>query len=121
MGVVLIAILAWFGAKNSKSPIQYETEKPFITNIVRKTVATGKVVPLEEAEIKPKVSGIIEKIYVEEGAKVEVGDLIATIRVVPNVASLNSAQGNVKISQLRYDNSKTNYERIKGLYEYNRY
>ncbi len=117
IGVALIAILAWFGAKNSKSPIQYETDKPFITNIVRKTVATGKVIPLEEAEIKPKVSGIIEKIYVEEGAKVEIGDLIATIRVVPNVQSLNSAQGNVKNAQLRYDNAKVLYNRTKGLFE----
>ncbi|MFK5958841.1 MAG: efflux RND transporter periplasmic adaptor subunit [Lutibacter sp.] len=117
IGVALIAVLLWFGAKNSKSPIQYETEKPFKTNIVRKTVATGKVVPLEEAEIKPKVSGIIEKIYVEEGAHVNIGDLIATIRVVPNVQSLNSAQGNVKNAQLRYDNSKILYDRNKGLFE----
>ena len=117
LAIALVAILAWFGAKNSKSPIQYETEKPFKTNIVNKTVATGKVVPLEEVELKPKVSGIIEKIYVEEGAKVEVGDLIATIRVVPNEQSLNSARGNVKTAQLQYDNSQTLYERNKGLYE----
>ncbi|OGS72330.1 MAG: efflux transporter periplasmic adaptor subunit [Flavobacteria bacterium RIFCSPLOWO2_12_FULL_35_11] len=117
IAVALIAVLAWFGAKNSKSPIQYETEKPFKTNIVRKTVATGKVIPLEEAEIKPKVSGIIEEIFVEEGAKVKVGDLIATIRVVPNVQSLNSAQGTVKTAQLRYSNTKTLYDRNKGLFE----
>lgn len=117
IGVALIAVLAWFGVKNSKSPIQYETDKPFVTNIVRKTVATGKVIPLEEVEIKPKISGIIEKIYVVEGAKVEVGDLIATIRVVPNEASLNSAQGNVKNALLRYDNDKILYERTKGLFE----
>ncbi len=117
IAVLLIAVLVWFGMKNSKSPIQYETEKPFKTNIVKKTVATGKVVPLEEVEIKPKVSGIIDKIYVEEGAKVEVGDLIATIRVVPNVSSLNSAQGSVKNAQLRFDNSKTLFNRNKGLYE----
>lgn len=117
IAVALIAVLAWFGAKNSKSPIQYETEKPFITNIVRKTVATGKVIPLEEAEIKPKVSGIIEEIFVVEGAKVKVGDLIATIRVVPNVGSLNSAQGTVKTAQLRYNNTKTLFERNKGLFE----
>lgn len=117
IAVALIAVLAWFGVKNSKSPIQYETEKPFKTNIVRKTVATGKVIPLEEAEIKPKVSGIIEEIFVEEGAKVKVGDLIATIRVVPNVQSLNSAQGSVKTAQLSYDNTKTLYERNKGLFE----
>lgn len=115
LGAALIAILAWFGVKNSKNPVQFETEKAFITNIVKKTVATGKVIPLEEAEIKPKVSGIIENIFVEEGAKVKVGDLIATIRVVPNVASLNSAQGNVKTSKLRYNNSKTLYDRNKKL------
>jgi HlyD family secretion protein len=117
IGVALIAVLAWFGAKNSKSPIEYETEKAFITNIVRKTVATGKVIPLEEVEIKPKVSGIIDRIYVVEGAKVKVGDLIATIRVVPNVQSLNSAQGNVRTAQLRYNNTKTLYDRNKGLFE----
>ncbi|UMB54483.1 efflux RND transporter periplasmic adaptor subunit [Lutibacter sp. A64] len=117
IAAALIAVLLWFGAKNSQSPIQYETETPFITNIVKKTVATGKVVPLEEAEIKPKVSGIIEEIFVEEGAEVAVGDLIATIRVVPNVQSLNSAQGSVKTAQLRFDNAKTNYDRVKGLFE----
>ncbi|MDT8417683.1 MAG: efflux RND transporter periplasmic adaptor subunit [Lutibacter sp.] len=117
IGVALIAILAWFGAKNSKSPIEYETEKPFVTNIVRKTVATGKVIPLEEVEIKPKVSGIIDRIYVVEGAKVKVGDLIATIRVVPNVQSLNSAQANVKTAQLNYNNNKTLFERNKTLFE----
>ena len=117
IAVLLIAVLVWFGMKNSKSPIQYETEQPFKTNIVKKTVATGKVIPLEEVEIKPKVSGIIDKIYVEEGAKVEVGDLIATIRVVPNVSSLNSAQGSVKNAQLRVDNTKTLFDRNKGLYE----
>ena len=117
IGVALIAVLAWFGAKNSKSPIQYETEKPFKTNIVRKTVATGTVIPLEEAEIKPKVSGIVEEIFVKEGAKVKAGDLIATIRVVPNVQSLNSAQGSVKTAQLRFENAKTLFERDKNLFE----
>ncbi|WP_298366588.1 efflux RND transporter periplasmic adaptor subunit [uncultured Lutibacter sp.] len=117
IAIALIAVLVWFGMKNKKNSIEFETETPFKTNIVKKTVATGKVVPLEEAEIKPKVSGIIEKIFVEEGAMVEVGDLLATIRVVPNVQSLNSAQGSVKNAQLRFDNAKTNYERIKGLYE----
>lgn len=117
IALALIAVLAWFGSKNSKSPIQYETEKAFKTNIVKKTVATGKVVPLEEAEIKPKVSGIIEKIYVEEGAIVKVGDLIATIRVVPNIQSLNSAQGNVKTAKLRYENTQVLYKRNKDLFD----
>lgn len=117
LGAALIAVLAWFGVKNSKSPIEYETEKPFKTNIVKKTVATGKVIPLEEVEIKPKVSGIIEKIYIEEGAKVQIGDLIATIRVVPNEQSVNSALGTVRTVKLKYDNDKILYDRNKELFE----
>ncbi|HKJ06714.1 MAG TPA: efflux RND transporter periplasmic adaptor subunit [Flavobacteriaceae bacterium] len=117
IGVLLIAVLAWFGMKNKKAPVEYETETPFVTNIVNKTVATGKVIPLEEVELKPKVSGIIDKIYIEEGAKVKVGDLIATIRVVPNVQALNSARGNVKSARLRFENAQTVYERTKGLFE----
>ncbi len=117
IGILFITVLVWFGKKNTASPISYETEKAFKATIVKKTVATGKVVPLEEVEIKPKISGIIEKIYVEEGAVVKIGDLIATVRVVPNVQSLNSARGRVKNVQLQYENSKISFERSKGLYE----
>ncbi len=117
IAIALVAVLIWFGKKNSKSPVEYETEKPFKTNIVRKTVATGKVVPLEEVEIKPQISGIIDKIFVEEGAKVNKGDLIAKVRVVPNEQALTSAQGRVSKAKLQLNNSKIVYDRNKKLYE----
>ena len=117
IGIALIAVLLWLGKMNSKPPVAFETEKAFKETIIKKAVVTGKVVPLEEVEIKPKISGIIEKIYVEEGAMVKIGDLIATVRVVPNVQSLNSARGRVKNGQLQYDNAKISFERSKGLYE----
>ena len=64
IGLALIAVLVWFGKMNSKkSVVTYETEKPFKATIVKKTVATGKVIPLEEVEIKPQISGIIDKIF----------------------------------------------------------
>jgi len=117
IAVALIAVLIWFGKKNSKSPIEYETETPFKTNIVRKTVATGKVVPLEEVEIKPQISGIIDKIFVEEGAEVKKGDLIAKVRVVPNEQALSNARGRVTKIQLQVDNAKIVYNRNKKLYD----
>ena len=117
IGLAFIAVLVWFGKMNSKSPIQFETEKPFKTDIVRKTVATGKVTPLEEIEIKPQVSGIIDKIYLEEGVKVKKGDLIAQIRVVPNEQALASARGRVNKAQLDLDNAKIQYDRNKKLYD----
>lgn len=117
IGLSLLAVLIWFGMKNNKSAVTFETETPFKTDIVRKSVATGKVIPLEEVEIKPRISGIIEKIYVEEGAKVSKGDLIARIRVVPNVQQLNGAQGNVRNAKLQLDNAEVVYKRNKELFE----
>ncbi len=115
--VALIVVLVWLGKKNSKSPIEYETETPFKTNIVRKTVATGKVIPLEEVEIKPQITGIIEKIYVIEGTKLKKGDLIAKVRVIPNEQALASSRGRVRKAELAVNNSKIVYDRNKKLYE----
>ncbi len=117
LAIALITVLIWFGKKNNKSDVIYETQTPFKTNIINKSVATGKVIPLEEIEIKPRISGIIERIYVEEGAKVKKGDMIAKIRVIPNVQSLNAAQSNVRRAKLRYDNAKVLYDRNKELFQ----
>lgn len=117
IGIAFIAVLIWFGKMNSKSPVQYDTEKAFKTNIVKKTVATGKVTPLEEIEIKPQISGIIDKILLEEGAMVKKGDLIAQIRVVPNEQALSNAKGRVTKAKLQLENAKIVFNRNKKLYE----
>ena len=117
IAVALIVVLIWFGQKNSANPVEFETEKPFKTDIVRKSVATGKVIPLEEVEIKPQISGIIDKIFVVEGEDIKKGDLIAKVRVVPNEQALVGARGRVNKAQLQLDNSKIIYDRNKKLYE----
>ncbi|MDP5105435.1 MAG: efflux RND transporter periplasmic adaptor subunit [Polaribacter sp.] len=117
IAVALIAILIWFGKKNSASPIEYKTEKAFITTIIKKSVATGKVTPLEEIEIKPQITGIIDKIMLLEGTKVKKGDLIATVRVVPNEQSLISAKGRVDNISINLNNAEISYKRNKALFE----
>lgn len=117
IAICFIVALIWFGKKNKTNIIEFETETAFTTTIVKETVATGKVVPLEEVEIKPQVAGIINEIFVEEGAVVKSGDLIATVRVVPNIASLNSATGRVKSSKLSFNNAKVSYDRNKNLFD----
>ncbi len=117
IAVLFIVALIWFGKKNKKSIIEYETETPFRTTIVKKTVATGKVTPLEEIEIKPQITGIIDKIMLLEGAEVNKGDLIATVRVVPNEQSLISAKGTVDNIKIRLSNAEVSYKRNKNLFE----
>ncbi len=108
---------AFFVKTNSKSAITYETKNPFTANVEKKTVATGKVVPEDEVQIKPQVSGIIDKIYLKEGAKVKAGDLIAKIKVVPNEQSLNQAKGRVKNAEIALNNTKIEFDRNKILFD----
>ncbi len=120
IGILVLGALwaaAFFIKSNSKSAITYETMKPFISNIEKKTVATGKVVPEDEIEIKPQISGIIEKIYLEEGVEVKAGDLIALIKVVPNEQSLNQSRGRVRNAELALNNVKIEYNRNKALFD----
>jgi HlyD family secretion protein len=108
---------AFFVKSNSKSSINYDTTNAFISNIEKKTVATGKVVPEDEVEIKPQISGIIDKIYLEEGAQVKAGDLIAKVKVVPNEQALNSAQGRVRNANISLANITIEYNRNKTLFK----
>ena len=118
--VVVIGVLwagAFFVKSNSKAAITYETYSPFYGAIEQKTVATGKVVPEDEVEIKPQISGIVDKILKEEGDQVMAGELIAVIKVVPNEQALNSSQGRVRNAELVLNNSKIEYERNKALFD----
>ena len=120
IGILVLGALwaaAFFIKSNSKSAVTYETSKPFISNIEKKTVATGKVVPEDEIEIKPQISGIIEKIYLEEGVEVKAGDLIAVIKVVPNEQALNQARGRVRNAEIALNNIKIEYNRNKALFD----
>lgn len=121
---ILVLILALFAAtiiylynKSKEKPIVFQTETPFKTNIIKKTVATGSVIPRKEIEIKPQVSGIVEEIYVEAGEKVRSGDVIAKIRIIPDLVNLNNAEGRLERAKIAYDDSKLNFDRQEKLFK----
>jgi len=103
--------------KDQEAPVKYETTQAFKTNIIKRTVATGSVVPRKEIEIKPKISGIIEKLYVEAGNTIKKGDLIAKVRVIPNMVSLNEAESRLKRAKISYRDVELEYNRKKTLYD----
>ncbi len=116
IGGVLFAT-AYFIKTNSKSSLVYETEQLFEVDIKRETIVTGKLIPQDEIEIKPQISGIIETIYVKEGDQVQTGDLLSRIKVVPNEQSLNAAAGRVRNATIALASFKREYERSKKLFE----
>ncbi len=122
--LTLIIVLGIFGwtifylyGKSKDKPVFYDTQVPTIDNVIRKTVATGKVVPRKEVEIKPQISGIIQKIYVEEGDMVKEGDLIARVKIIPNMINLNEAEYRLKTSENNFSDAKQNFQRQKLMFD----
>jgi HlyD family secretion protein len=108
----------WFLYKKSEEkPVVFKTQQASVTNIIRKTVATGSVVPRKEVNIKPRVSGIIEELYVVAGNVVKKGDMIARIKIVPNMVSLNEAETRLTRARSSLDNATIDYERNKKLFD----
>jgi HlyD family secretion protein len=120
LAIVVLLILGTFGwmwKKSQKKPVVFETETAQVTDIVKKTVATGALVPRQEVEIKPRVSGVLEALYVEPGKILKNGDPIAKIQIVPDAASLNRAEAEVRTRKITVDNARRELERNQNLFK----
>lgn len=122
--IVLVVIVLAFAAslyylwdKNQENPVTYTTQTASKETIVVNTVATGSIVPEEEVLIKPNISGVIEEVYVEAGEFVKQGDLIAKIRVIPNVSSLTSSKNNIASNRNSLQTAEINFKTQKSLYD----
>jgi HlyD family secretion protein len=122
--IALILIVVVFGAalfylwkKNQEDPINYTSESPTEQTIVVKTVATGSIVPKEEVLIKPNISGVVEEVYVEAGEYVNQGDLIAQIKVIPNVSNLTNAKNNIASNRTALQTAEINFKTQKAIYD----
>jgi HlyD family secretion protein len=118
-GVIVVSIFIYtiyfLYQKSQAKPIQFETTQPLKTEIIKSTVANGSVVPRKEILIKPQVSGIIEELYVEAGDMIKTGDLIARIKIIPDMVNLNNAQSRVNRAKIGYEDAKRQYDRQKDL------
>jgi HlyD family secretion protein len=117
--IIFVATIVYLYNKSKEKPVVYQTETPFKTNIIKKTVATGSVIPRKEIEIKPQVSGIVEEIFVEAGKKVKQGDVIARIRIIPDLINLNNAEARLERAKIALEDAKTNYDRQEKLFKGN--
>jgi len=119
--VVLVGIFGgtiyFLYTKSKKVPEVYETKNPFVSNVIRKTVATGSVVPRKEIDIVPQVSGIIDELYIVAGDFVKKDQVIARIKIIPDMVNLNNAESRLNRAQLGFDDAKVDYERQQKLYD----
>lgn len=112
---IFIYTIYFLYEKSQAKPVVFETTQPIKTEIIKSTVATGSVVPRKEIMIKPQVSGIVEELYVEAGDMVRKGDMIAKIKIIPDMVNLNNAQSRVNRAKINFEDAKRQYDRQKDL------
>jgi HlyD family secretion protein len=117
IGILVFGGIFFMYKKSKKNPVVYNTEAPTISNIIQKTVATGTVRPRKEIAIKSQVSGIVEEIYLLPGSHVKQGDLIAKVKIIPDMVNLNNAESRVNKAKIQLEDTKLVYDRQKKVYE----
>src|SRR6188474_14106 len=120
--LLVLVVLSLFGGtvfflwkKSQKKEVVYETESPKKATIIKKAVSTGSVVPRQEVAIKPRVSGIVEEIHVEAGKPIKSGDLIAKIRLVPEMVKLNDAHNRLTRAKIALESAEKDFRRNEAL------
>ena len=117
IGLVFIGTFVYLYKNSQDEEVRYSTVSPSRATIERTTVLTGKIEPRDEIDIKPQISGIISEIEVEAGDRVQAGDVIARIKVIPEASQLSSAQGRVNVAEIDLADATVKFEREKALYE----
>ncbi|MBT8220327.1 MAG: efflux RND transporter periplasmic adaptor subunit [Bacteroidia bacterium] len=113
--ILTIGLGIYFTRNMSGEEDAYELTQPYITDIMQKTVATGSIKPRKEVMIKPQVSGIVERLFLEAGDLVQQGDRIAKIKLVPSPVNINNAQSSVELAKMRYEDATRELSRQRKV------
>ena len=123
IGIMVVIALLFIGTfvflyqKSQPKDVEYNVLKVVKSNIVQTTVATGKIEPRDEVQIKPQISGIISEVYKEAGETVKKGEVIAKVKVIPELGQLNSAESRVRLAEMNGRQAEIDLERMEKLYE----
>ena len=119
--VAVAAIFVWtfvFLWQKSRPEITvYNVTSPEVTDLEKTTVATGKVEPRDEVLIKPQISGIIDVLYKEAGQTVKKGEVIAKVKVIPELGTLAAAESRVRLAEINGQQAETDFARLETLYK----
>src|SRR5574344_656468 len=117
IAIVFIGTFVFLIAKSKPKVDKYQDLEATVANIQKTTVITGKIVPRNEVNIKPQINGIISDLYKLAGQQVQANEVIAKLKVIPDMTSLSSAESRVRLAEINLKQSKIDYDREKALYD----
>ena len=114
-GIIGTFVFLWM--KSRPKVVVYETVTAEVADLQKTTVATGKVEPRDEILIKPQISGIIDEVYKEAGQSIRKGEVIAKVKVIPELGQVNSAESRVRLAEINEKQAQTDFDRIEKLFK----
>jgi len=117
IALVFVGTFAYLYKKSRPEEVRYQELEATTMDIHRTAVVTGKIIPRNEVDIKPQINGIIAELYKEAGETVQENEVIAKLKVIPDMNSLSSAQSRVRLAELNLKQAQVDYDRMKALYD----
>ncbi len=117
IALFVIGTFVFLFKQSRPKEVRYQELEAAVMDIQRTTVVTGKIIPRNEVNVKPQINGIIAEIYKKAGEQVQENEVIAKLKVIPDMNSLSSAQSRVRLSEINLKQAQTNYDREKALYD----
>lgn len=117
IAIVFIGTFVFLYQKSLPKVTEYEIITPERTTLEKTTIATGKVEPRDEVLIKPQISGIIAEVYKEAGEMVKSGEVIAKVKVIPELGQLNSAESRLRLAEMNAKQAENEYARNEQLFK----
>ena len=117
VAVIFVGTFAYLFKRSQPKAIEYQELTPSRGEVVKSTVVTGKIQPRDEVNVKPQINGIVAEVYKEAGQMVQKDEIIAKLKVIPDMSQLSSAQSRVRLSEVNLKQAQVDYDREKKLFD----
>ena len=114
---VFLGTFVYLFQRSRPKAVEYQELSAQMGSVVRSTVVTGKIQPRDEVNVKPQISGIVAEVYKQAGQMVQENEVIAKLKVIPDMNQLSSAQSRVRLAELNLKQAQTDYNREKELWD----
>jgi len=116
VALIFIGTFVFLWQKSQPKPVVYEELTPETMDIKKTTIITGKIEPRNEVNVKPQISGIISELLKEPGQHVQQGEVIAKVKVIPDMGSLSAAESRVRLADINLRQVETDFARTQNLH-----
>lgn len=116
VAAIFVGTFVFLYQKSRPKELVYEISTVQLKDLEKSTIVTGKIEPRDEVNIKPQISGIIAELYKEAGQMVKKDEVIAKVKVIPDMGSLNSAENRVRLAEINLAQAETDFQRMEKLY-----